>query len=324
MTFVRLKKENDQFISFDISRTGKQFLFQVFRTIFIPYIIWGIISILIYSVMGRMVTTSLELTQSNFRIFQNLIGLFYGNSASGYFEWNRPLWFLTCLFSIEIICFFILKVIKNRKEKQKNLYILMAISLSFLLSTAIAKWHLILPFELETAGTMFFFFGIGLVIRNQNRIQCLTEFIDMKLRGWKSILLMIMGIIITVSLALLNGSTDTRTDYFGNPFLFVITALAAVSIVLYISRLLKRNVVMEYIGKRTLAILAMHKFPIMFFKMVIPKLNEQILSGNLLVEILLTIGTIILCLIAERLIMVLVPEMFGKRRKKVISFRENI
>ena len=46
--------------------------------------------------------------------------------------------------------------------------------------------------------------------------------------------------------------------------------------------------------------------------MLIPSLNEEIRTGNILVEIALTVIPIVLCLIAEKIIIGVVPEVFGK------------
>ena len=86
----------------------KVFLRDLFQTLGIPYLFWGIVSILIYALMGRLTVNALNMDQSHFEIGSNVISLIYGNSDTGYFEWNRPLWFLPCLFLVELLWFFIL------------------------------------------------------------------------------------------------------------------------------------------------------------------------------------------------------------------------
>lgn len=71
---------------------------------------------------------------------------------------------------------------------------------------------------------------------------------------------------------------------------------------------------MEYIGKRTLAIHVMHKYPIMLFKLV-PLIQRELERGNFIIEILVATTVVLCCLVAERIIAVFLPQLFGQFHK---------
>lgn len=314
MTFNRISRDtfDDRFCFKD--KSYKEFFISILKRIIIPYLFWGIISIIIYAIMGRRITNVLGLQESNFSVFKNLCGMLYANSKSSYFEWNRPLWFLPALVVVEVIWFLILKMLYRMRNavSAKIVYSLfMAFFGAWIMAKIGYRYDMALPFELETALSMAFFFGLGILLRSVNFDKWKTKKICSK---GVLIIFLILSFILTILLALYNGTTDTRTDSFGNPWIYTINAfLASLSIIIG-SYLINRNKVMEYIGNRTLAILVMHKFPIMFFKMVIPGIGVMILDGNIFVSFGLTIITITLCMIAEWVIGKCVPWCLGGQR----------
>ena len=318
MTFCRIKGRYDDKLCFD-NRSWMMFIKNILQTIFVPYIICGVCSIFIYSLIGNIVTSRLNLEQEHFSFFYNFIGLIYGNSESGYFEWNRPLWFLTALIMVEIICFCMLKLAyrDNGRMQMNILWISMAISVIWIIVQDFLEINFVLPFELETAFGMYFFFCIGLLIRS-------IEWDNSKLGIWFAkqiykklyiVVVLNVGIVTSGILTWINGSTDTRADKFSNVYLYLLNALIACAMVILLARCMYSNKMLEYIGKRTMAILVMHKFPIMFFKMIFPTVNTAILEGNVFVSIIMCAVTIALCLVVEKVINMFLPEVFGKTRK---------
>ena len=77
----------------------------LWRSLILPYFIWGSISVAIYGLLGRYAAAELSSDRHHFDIGPNLLGMLYGNSGSEFMEWNRPLWFLVCLVWVELIWF---------------------------------------------------------------------------------------------------------------------------------------------------------------------------------------------------------------------------
>lgn len=320
MTFCRKKEKTDTYLNFDNERTLKIFLYRAFRTIFVPYLFWGLISILIYSIMGKITAETLNLSQSHFEIGKNFIFLFYGNSDTGYFEWNRPLWFLPCLLMVELLWFLILKISETFHKTKKTIWVIytstMLLSAAYMIFISFSGNKFVFPFELETAISMMFFFGVGLFFRNEKFINLIHKYVlsDKKLLQY---LYLAFGTGLTIFLSVVNGLTDTRSDYYSNAFIYILNALCACFLIIFLARVIYFNSLMEYIGQRTMAILVMHKFPIMFLRVFFPFIEQKISEGNILCEIVICVFTIGCCLIAEKAISMIVPEVFGKGRPQL-------
>lgn len=274
-------------------------------TILYPYLLWGIISIIIYRIMGGFVVSSLGRTEHNFSILYNLIGLLYGNSEDGFFEWNRPLWFLICLFVIENLFYGIFKLIKKTKVCNNSIKLCLfgVCWLSFLWMAVYSmlpnKFYL--PFEIETAIAAAQFFSMGIILK---------DLINIELNRLAKIALIIFSIpviVLAARLAFYNGGVDFRMDFYGNPFLFVVVACLFSGVIISYSLVIGKTNVLNYIGKHTLSILVLHKFPIMFFQTILPYTKNTINEGNVIVIIICAILSISMSLCAELIINQIVP-----------------
>lgn len=61
----------------------------------VPYFIAAVPSTLIFTFMGKMAAATLGKTiaSSQYNFLYNILGMFYGNSRTGYMGWNAPLYF---------------------------------------------------------------------------------------------------------------------------------------------------------------------------------------------------------------------------------------
>lgn len=322
MTFCRKKEKTDVYFSFDNERTLKIFLYRAFRALLVPYLFWGLVSILIYSVMGRLTAQTLNMSQSHFEIGKNFIFLLYGNSDTGYFEWNRPLWFIPCLFMVELLWILILKVSEIFHNIKNLIWIIyaaaMVLSVTYMFYISYSGNKFVFPLELETAVSMMFFFGIGLFCRNEKFINLIHKYVlsDKKLLQYLSFA---FGTGLTIFLSVANGLTDTRSDSYSNVLIYIVNALCACFLIILIARVIYCNSLIEYIGQRTMAILVMHKFPIMFLRVFFPFTDQKISEGNILCEITVCVFTIGCCLMAEKIISRIIPEVFGKGKSQHIK-----
>lgn len=314
MSFSRLKNEKDDLLCFD-NRNRNTLLKNVAKRLLFPYFVWGSISIAIYYLLEGIVLSNLQTGgNKNFALLPNFIGLVYGNSESGFFEYYRPLWFIPCLVVVEIIWFAVLKAMY--RIPRKGAWILYGAAMLLFLLFGIMEnclgWELVLPFEMESAIFMCFFFGVGLLIRSHGE-RVIKKFYMLRNSKIFILLLPLWAAIAFVGVYM-NGGTDTRSDYFGNIGLFIFNAVWISLGIIYIAFAVKTIPFMEYIGKRTLAILVMHKYPIMLFKLV-PFIQRELENGNLIIEISVAMVTVLCCLVAERFIAAFLPQLFGQFHK---------
>lgn len=319
MSFCRLKGAIDSLLCFD-NRKVRIFAEKTIRKLLFPYFIWGSISIVIYYLMGRIVLLHLQTSkgEKNFAVLENFLGLLYGNSETQFFEFYRPLWFIPCLVMVEVVWFLILKVMYNTSEKRAwILYCsVMSFFLAFGVMESVFQWNLILPFETESAIFMSFFFGVGLLLRSWGKLW--QSFAIMKENRMRFTILLLIWIVVAFGGICLNGNTSARVDYFANVGLFIFNALWMSLGIIYISFVIQSFPVMEYIGKRTFAILVMHKYPIMIIKLF-PGVQTKLQAGNFIVEIFIVAITIMCCLLAERVISRFIPQLFGNKIFKEVN-----
>lgn len=317
MSFGRIRNQKDSLLCFD-NRETKIFLKKSVANILLPYFIWGGVSILIYFLMEGIIISNLQNgNNEHFSVGANFLGLLYGNSETGYFEYYRPLWFLPCLLMVEIIWFILLKIMYCISEKKAwMLYgISMGIFVLFGILESIFGWDFVLPFETESAIFMSFYFGIGLFLRSKGE-QYYERFRSNIMKKGVRIVLSLIWLGTALLGIYLNGGTDTRSDYFSNIFLFIFNSLWMSLGVICISATVRKFELLEYIGKRTMAILVLHKYPIMFFKLF-SYIQIQLQKSNVVIEFVITVFTIMLCLIAERIISKFLPQLFGQRKINV-------
>ena len=71
-------------------------------SLLIPYFFAGMISILIFCILGSFAGKKLGVAIRSTDIIPNFLGLLYANSKTQYMKWNNSLWFIPCLFCIFI------------------------------------------------------------------------------------------------------------------------------------------------------------------------------------------------------------------------------
>ena len=76
---------------------------------------------------------------------------------------------------------------------------------------------------------------------------------------------------------------------------------------------------LSYVGRSSLAIMLMHKFPILFFQEIVPVVKVFLKNTNSFLGGMCAFGvtmvTVVMCLIAEKIIDALFPWMLGKSRE---------
>ena len=331
--------KDEGILGFD-ERPAAEFFGKLARGLIFPYFIWSFISILLFTFLGQTAASALGTGEVRSEFCSNLLGMLYGNTASGYMKWNRPLWFLTCLVMVEIFMYGLLHLLATFYSQQRisvrGLYILYCIpivlSICWLIWGNIRGIQLCLPWEFETATCVLSFFEIGRLLRIFAR----------KASGekWRIFArptgLLGCGCLILLWISLLNvREADFRADIFSNPWgILPCAALGMMGVACLaksvegwpcIGRVFRKLLV--YIGERTLAILVMHKFVITGCKVIISRFTadslkmpcEQgfiLLAITIIEDFLMAAATVALCLVLESILSLYCPQLFGKHRKR--------
>lgn len=240
------------------------FLKNKMKTIIIPYMCFSIISIFVFWTVGILVPSITD--GNNTSLVDNIIIMLYGNSKPSLMKYNLPLWFLPCFFCASIIVFFIEKSIKRFNKCKMRL-----IAMAFLACVGgiySRYWSEIgLPWHFETAISMSVFFLIGIQIKDTN-YAALTYLEGRKKKLAAAIILLIVG----GYLSTINRVIGVRNDNYGNLVIYYIAAICGCWGWIEIAKIIDTSRLFEYVGRNTMIILGIHKFPIMFITKVLKQI----------------------------------------------------
>lgn len=254
------------------------------KTLIIPYIFFILIADIVYL-----------LVNNNFDIFFLVKETFYLKGEV--LQLDAPLWFLLCLFFSEIIYFFICKL------ANKNTIIILMIL--FLLSVFGYFNKVLLPFGIHVAFTATVFLGLGNLFRQY----------ESKIKVSKYLLLVLF--IISAFISTQNGVNIYRL-YYGNYFMFYIAAIFGIVIYFEIAKYIKRQHILEYIGRNSLVFMSTHMF-IMNVLLKIYQQNVNLKQNILLVNVLGVIFATIIIIALTPVVYIInnyMPFIVGKRKLK--------
>lgn len=289
-----------------------EFIKKKIKTIYIPYIIISLVSIIIYVFLGKYISKDI-----NNSFFKNIFGMVYANSNLGNMEWNQPLWFLPCLMILLIIINFIENIISRNRFKQ---FIRGTIVIfSFIISMICSKFRIYLPLQLETALSMMMFTYVGIIFKESNLI---NKFLTIKHKNIFCLFIIAFSVM-AVFMLLSNDIISVRQNKYGNYAIYLLVSciliISTVFMSVRIDEKFKNLKIITYIGRNTLIILFFHKFPILFFQKICPVIKD-ILNGEenivlIITSIVISILVIVACLIFDL--------MLKKVKRRVIEYDTN-
>ena len=284
------------------------FLKKKIKSLYFPYIIMSIISILIYSFMGKYMDKG-----TSFNIWNNIFGMIYANPNLENMQWNQPLWFLPCLFMQLFIINILENIINNNKYKQiiRVLFVIVLTILGYILSAM----KIYLPLQLEAAMCMMIFTYLGILIKeNKERLKAskLCKILTSKRYLYVVFLIVTIGL---CSLLVYNNETiSVMQDKYGHYVMYFVVSILRIINIMIISKIInkiwKKQNIISYIGQNTLIILLLHKFPILFFQYICPLikniLNKSDTFFNNILAIVIAIIVIVMCIICKYILDIIV------------------
>ena len=302
-------------ICFKYESSVKIFLHKRLKSIIIPYLSFSVLSIILVHIAAGF---GFGFEQYNNTILTDFINIIYANSKSGNLGFNTIIWFLPCYMSVAILTYFIEKFNKNFNNNSHNIIRLCSIIFLVCIGAIFFQGEKIaLPWHLESAINMSVFFLLGCEFK---RIQ--HKLINIKLNYkiiFGTIFLLIGGVF-----CIFNRTVGVRGNNYGNIFYFYLCAISGCLAWTLLSMAINKNKILEYLGSSSLIILVLQGFPLNFFEKVLPIAFLQENPDNFkgfMVQIAFSICVILLCLIGEKVILLLCPWMINKKRLK-FGFRK--
>lgn len=294
------------------------------KRLLVPYAVFAGISIIVFYLMESF-AISLSSDFKSMSILPNMLGALYGNGRTGYMKWNLPLWFLPCSFMITLEVSLFERAF--RESKHRTFFRCLAIVVSITANIVYCTFwqEIMLPLSLEITIPMFGFAELGVLAASFLRKHAEEAFIGLKFLVC-SILLLVAGAFING----FNSDISVLTMIFGHSFLlyYVSAFLCCVGILLLSIQLGSQQVPrairngLTYIGRRTMAILVMHKFPVLAFQTMVPYiktiLNQEADSAvKTITGLLVSLTVIGLCLLVEIPVNRYFPWVFGNSKRVV-------
>lgn len=292
---------NDNYIKFSINK---------FKRIMIPYFVWALLFLVPYMFFGKDIANT-NGVEANFTLDKMLFNILYGNGNIQALKQNTALWFLPALFSMEMIYYWLIKFTNNKKHYIK----ILSLALLFIIAIVYNSYiTFVFPWGINTVIELGIFFYIGYLFRQYDLLNKKKIFNNISI-----VLLLGIGILISLT----NIKVSAVNYRYGNLVLYIISGLSLSVVIMYISKLINKNKILEFIGKNTMSILIFHKLPIILFQTRIKFLSNMLKDSNIFLElgigIIVSIISILLSIIIMNILTFLkrkINGLFLKRREK--------
>ncbi len=234
-----LHKNSGNFIAY-LKKSAKRLLVPYFTIALLTYLLWFF---------------NLKYHNLSPVVIRQFLSIFYGNSNNGLMAFNNILWFLPTLFVTRILFSAITRFFRKTNPLLAVLFFFSVFGYLFSIFASTIK----LPFGIETALSAVVFYGAGFLWQNSDKAKGLI----FKYKYLLFPVLLILGsILATIDFNIYGQQIDMRLSHFNNYFLFYIAAFSGIFAWIIFSMMLKKNLLLETIGRNALILFAWH--PIVF------------------------------------------------------------
>lgn len=272
-------------------------------SLMLPYYCFAVLSTAVIFLASRVVPAlEAEIFANPLDLIKNL---FIGDCIP-----NRPLWFLPCTFVLSVLAWAVLRLINRLEAPASRLWAMAvlggACAIALILTEAFTRIRF-LPFKADGAVFMLPFFLAGYAMDRFSGLERIRH-----LPAAPRFMLMAVLLAGGAWLGLVNGKPDYRANYYDHPGLMYLSALATCVGISMLAQYIPRCPALSYVGRHTLGILLLHKFPVLVFQKVIPLTAGPLERGSAAVGLVVTGVCIALCCGAEYILARLTPWAVGR------------
>lgn len=234
------------------------------QTLIVPYIIYSFITWAVWAMFSYFTHAKVA------NYWMPLLETFIAQGSEGYLVHNVPLWFVSCLFVVELSYYWISKL-----PDVWNIFIcLICATLSYVLVNYCTSFDFTtLPWSIEVAMAAIIFYASGhLFIKHVGHLS-FEQFVNKK--RWFSFIVMLVMFIMVFCGGLYNGKVSMGHANIHNPFIFYPVAFIGVFAFLIMSSMLAQSKVnnhkwmngVRWFGQNSFIAMAIHN-PIKGFVIV--------------------------------------------------------
>lgn len=262
------------------------------KTLLLPYFLFSVATWGVWALYNLILQNEVE------SYLSPLLQTFIAQGSAGYLVHNAPLWFVSCLFVVEILYYFIAKL-----PKGLTLLICLAFaSVARVISRRIYVFDFsTLPFSIDVAITQILFYGAGnlfarfLLQKTANELS-----LKKKAIAWA---LTLPGLAVGYSLSLMNPGVTASGNVLGkSPSLFYPIAFFNLAFFLLLAFLIDKSALprlkrgLTYIGRNSFYYMAIH-VPLKGFLMAILSKLFHTTPGEMSHDYLYSLLTFLITLI---------------------------
>lgn len=256
---------------FNTDKNAKDFIISKAKTLLIPYYICGFITIAFNTLFTYMMSPGMT-TQE----YINDVWMEIPHIPS------EALWFLGCMFIMQIVFYFIVKYLRND-------YVVLLVSFIItVFGVALNKIYGKVMLNIDSAMTMSLFFGIGYFMKKRDRI--IVKTLE---NTWISNIVFIVSTALSASFICMMMSHGLQTmnvyeRWYGNPILTYPCAIVGIISVVSLSNICDNDYI-KYIGKNSLCYYAFNSIFVFVCRFV--ALAIGLICGNYAIQFMFEILT---------------------------------
>ncbi|WP_298788443.1 acyltransferase family protein [uncultured Marinococcus sp.] len=209
------------------------------RSLLIPYFTFSIITYAFWFFLERPL-----LGKDDVDAIIPALGIFYSAGDNYLLTYNPAIWFLTCLFMVEIGFYVLLKYVPGNSVR---IISIVAVAAAGYFST---RWFdSMLPWSIQVATVAVLFFGLGYLLKARTKIFGYSF-------GWVAAA---AALSLIYPLIHFTNRIDMRAGEYQSVPIFISTSLLGITGILFLSfRLEGKSRILSYLGQNSLIIFALH------------------------------------------------------------------
>lgn len=229
------------------------------------------------------------------------IEIFISQGGDSNHEINVALWFLPCLFVMEIFFDFIRRRVNNKNNI--IIFLIICAIIGFFFSEYV---YIRLPFSVDTMFVTIPFYGVGFIIApNWKKI---NYFIDNNVK-----IMFIVFSLLSLGVYFFYGGSNFNNNRYSNYNLLYISAFIGIILITVVSNILIKSKLLLFLGRNTLILMCIHEPLKRVILIIISKITQtsmDILRGNI---VLISVVTIVLILTMIPIIIVVNRKLIPKK-----------
>lgn len=270
-------------------------------TILVPYIFYGIITLLYWYFAER------HYKPSDLTFFEAAKGILIGNEDA--LDFNIPLWFLPCFF-LTLVLYNIFRrmlegIAKNAPAGVKQFFsFVFCIGLSLIYSFDLLET---LPWGIDRIPKYILFVSLGEIASNVLTRKPIILRRETLVRGVTSILSRIVGFVVAIPLLISSIMLSSKLNYTEVRYQWFIVSILGCAFVVTLSIAISHSRILEFCGQSALLILCIHgpvyRAIIYALTNITDKTMEWLRTTPVVIAAI-SLVTIILCLLIRRVMLI--------------------